>query len=112
MYGFTKYMEGSPVAYGWAHDGSGVYVQYDLSGGMWVIPKVQPILKINLPPEYMSPEARATAEYQLQLAQQKQARQRQGVMTWGSLAGAVVVLLGGGWLVWRRRKKKSPRMHL
>ncbi len=113
MYDFTNYMEGSPVAYGWAHDDSGVYVQYDRGWDMWTIPKAQPILKINLPPEYMSPAARAAAEaYQLQLAQQKQARQRQGVMTWGSLAGAVVVLLGGGWLVWRRRKKKSPRMHL
>jgi len=113
MYDFTNYMEGSPVAYSWAHDDSGVYVQYDRGWDMWTIPKVQPILKINLPPEYMSPAARAAAEaYQLRSAQQKQARQRQGAIMWGSVVVALIVLLSGGWLVWRHIKHRGPKQPL
>lgn len=47
--------------YGWAYDDSGIYVQANTqgSGGMFPYPpKAQSILKINLPPEYLSPVAR------------------------------------------------------
>lgn len=104
------YIEAGPAVYGWAYDDSGVYAQHIRSGEMWVIPKAQPILKINLPLEYMSPEAQATETMrQLQLTQQKQARQRQDAIMFGGVIVALLMLLGGGWFFWRRRKIKGTQ---
>lgn len=102
----------SPIT-GWAHDDSGVYLQHPMTGGpvsvmtpflLW--PKDQPILKLKVPLQYLSPEARAAEE--ARQAEQRAAQQRQGIITWGSVAGALAVL-GGGWLIRRRRKNKGTR---
>ena len=48
------------LAYGWAHDDSGIYVQGRTEGSSSTVPfpgQVQPILKLNLPPEYLSAAA-------------------------------------------------------
>ncbi len=102
----------SPIT-GWAHDDSGVYLQHPMTGGpvsvmtpflLW--PKDQPILKLKVPFQYLSPEARAAME--ARQAEQKAAQQRQAIITWGSVAGALA-MLGGGWFFWRRRKIKGAQ---
>jgi hypothetical protein len=49
------------MVYGWAYDDSGIYAQGYQSGTGWVFPPepeiAQPILKLNLPLEYLSQAA-------------------------------------------------------
>lgn len=105
--------DGNSSITGWAHDDSGVYLQHPMTGGpvsvmtpflLW--PKDQPILKLKVPFQYLSPEAQAADE--ARQAEQKAAQQRQAIITWGSAAGALA-MLGGGWFFWRHRNRRNPK---
>jgi hypothetical protein len=86
------------TAYGWAYDDSGIYVQGDTvgSGGMFPYPaKAQPILKLNLPDEYLSPAALQTQE-----VRQNQARRALLIRI-----STMVLLPAGIWFFWWRKRK-------
>jgi hypothetical protein len=106
LYDSIAYLVGSPVAYGWAYDDSGVYVQYLEGGTLWIFPqlprKKQPILKINLPIEYLSPEARASEETRWE---QEQRESLQRVAFWIILT----IVTAGLVAFWRLRKHKNTK---
>jgi hypothetical protein len=84
--------------YGWAYDDSGIYVQANTqgSGGMFPFPpKAQPIIKLNLPPEYLSPAA-----LQNQGAHLNQAR----ITLIIRVLVLIVLLIAGLVLFWWRKK--------
>ena len=90
------------LAYGWAYDDSGIYVQGSTEGSSSTVPspgQVQPILKLNLPPEYLSPEA-----LQIQRAHQTQALM--GMIL--RVSALVLPLMAGLWFFWRRKRKNAP----
>ncbi|MBI3241909.1 MAG: hypothetical protein HYZ49_06400 [Chloroflexi bacterium] len=97
----------SPVA-GWAHDDSGVYLQHTQSTGpisiltpLLVGHKDQPILKLKVPLQYLSPEARA-AEEARQAQEQREKLQR--TIAW---IAVVLVIVGLAVFWWRRRAKNT-----
>lgn len=86
--------------YGWAYDDSGVYGQGSTvpEGGMFPYPsKAQPIIKLNLPLEYLSPVARQTME-----SHQNQKKVESAVKI-GGVSSLIVISLT---LIWLYRKKK------
>ncbi len=92
---------GLTTFYGWASDDSGVYVQGYQIGSIFLFEPAgpsRPVLKINLPKEYLSPEAR----------QREETRQAEQLRIW-VLVGAVVLLLGGalfGTWWWQKRVRR------
>jgi hypothetical protein len=108
MYDSIAYIAGSPVAYGWAYDDSGVYVQFFEGGSLWIFPRLppkqQPILKINLSPEYLSPAARQAVEAR---QAQERAAQLQRTIFW---IAVVLALAGLAVLWWRRKAEKAKRI--
>lgn len=62
-------------------------------------PKAQPILKLNLPPEYLTPAA-----HQAQEARQNRARMAMIIR----VSVLVSVLVAGLWFFWWRKRKNAP----
>lgn len=92
------------LAYGWAYDDSGIYVQGSTVGSGFMLPfpgQVQPILKLNLPPEYLSPAAR-----QVQRSRQNQARMALIIQA----LVLIMLLVTGSWFFWRRKRKNIPNV--
>ena len=100
---FIREYPGCCTTYGWAHDDSGIYAQaYIQSGGMFPNPTPrQPILKLNLPPEYLSPTALQTQE-----ARQKQAR----IALIIQVSILILLLMAGVWFFWWRNRKNAPKV--
>ncbi len=100
---FIREYPGCCTTYGWAHDDSGIYAQaYIQSGGMFPNPTPrQPILKLNLPPEYLFPTA-----LQNQEARQRQAR----IALIIQVSILILLLIVGLWFFWWRNKKNFPKV--
>ncbi len=96
----TEYIE--PIA-GWASDDSGVYFQpAGVSNAPILFPLfrpgiAQPILKLRLPPEYLTPTARQTQE-----ARQYQENQVRMSPVIG-ISILLLLLIVGTWLLWRQK---------
>ena len=100
---FIREYPGCCTTYGWAHDDSGIYAQAHIqSGGMFPNPTPrQPILKLNLPPEYLSPAAR-----QAQQSRQNQAR----IALIIRVLVLVLLLMAALWFFWWRKRKAIPKV--
>jgi hypothetical protein len=88
------------LAYGWAYDDSGIYVQGDSVGGSGMFPfppKAQPILKLDLPQEYLTPAARQALN-----VYQNHARVEMMI----KVLVLILLLLAGLWFFWWRRRAK------
>jgi hypothetical protein len=93
------------LAHGWAHDDSGIYVQGSTAGSSSTVPfpgQVQPILKLNLPPQYLSAEA----------LQFQRSRQLQALIGKILRVSALVLPIMGVWYFRRRKRKNAPQTSL
>ncbi|HEU0293374.1 MAG TPA: hypothetical protein VFR47_11600 [Anaerolineales bacterium] len=96
---FSRDYPGCCTTYGWAYDDSGVYAQAHIqSGGMFPNPTPrQPILKLDLPQEYLTPAARQALN-----VYQNHARVEMMI----KVLVLILLLLAGLWFFWWRRKVK------
>ncbi len=88
-------------AYGWASDDSGVYAQGNVIGDATMFalpPPAQPIMKLDLPTAYLTPEAQQTM------------RNRQNLQQLALIAriGAPILLVAIGYRCFRRARRAKP----
>ncbi len=103
FYDFIRGDHSCCVAYGWAYDDSGIYVQGDAigEGGMFPFPpKAQPILKLDLPSNYLTPMAR-------EIRETRQMQVRLKVVTRVSML--ILLFAIALWFFWKRRRTINPK---
>ena len=99
------------VAEGWAYDDSGVYYQPSQPGSLFMIPyplPVYPILKVKVPKEYLSPEARQAAEAR-EAKELAAARVRVVLLMVGGIGATLVIVGLALWWRYRTQRIKASR---